>query len=449
MMHQTLTPFLLFIFLAGGGILTAFSTALLRLGKFQSKSLLKEKKSPLFFFYFLFERLFPTNEWENLYFIISFTKYILHLLYAISAFLFMDHYLPLSSTSPLLQENWAHISIYLIAIVALSIVLDFFMRLAATLWSKALFGLSAPLSSLYLLCFFPITGLLLKATTYFFQKFHIEENPGQYFLAKERLHEVLQDCGLANHLDTQDQKMLGSFFSFREKVAREIMVPRVDLFCLPATTTIREATKLFVEEDYSRIPVYKDHLDNIIGVLLFKDVLKIYKKNEEKNGTQDLLDSSLESIVKPVIYAPENKKIAHLFQELRTKQIHLAIIVNEYGGTEGIVTIEDILEEIVGDIEDEFDTEEDRSYWKLPDGSWVVDAKMSVVDIESKLEIKIPHHPEYETIGGFVFHRASTIPTKGWKLIHDHFKLEVLASNERFIEKVRITPIAAELLEKE
>ncbi len=448
-MHESLTPYLLLIFLSGASLLTTFSTALLRLGKFRCTTLLDEKKSHLFFFFFLFERLFPANEWENLYFIISFTKYILHILYAISAFLFLDHYLPLSTSHFLPEQNWAHIAIYLVGIVALSILLDFLMRLAATLRPKNLFELSAPLSSIYLFFFFPLTGLLLKATAYFFQKLHIEETPGQYFLAKDRLAEVLQDSGLSKLLDTQDQKMIHSFFSFREKVAREIMVPRVDLFCLPSTATIREATKLFVEEDFSRIPVYKDDLDNIIGVLLFKDVLKIYKKNEDKKDTQDLLNLTLESIAKPVIYAPENKKISHLFQELRTKQIHLAIIVNEYGGTEGIVTIEDILEEIVGDIEDEFDTEADRSYWKLPDGSWVVDAKMSIVDIESKLDVKIPHHPEYETIGGFVFHRASAIPSKGWKLIHDNFHLEVLASNERFIEKIRLIPIVSELLEKE
>ncbi len=442
------TPYLLLIFLGGAGLLTAFSTALLCLGKFQSKKHLEGKKSHLFFFYFLFQRLFATNEWENLYFIISFTKYILHILYATSALLFLDQYLP-SSLHFLSQKSWAHISLNLAGIVGLSLFLDFLSRLTAAVRPKLLFRLSTPISSLYLFVFFPITGFLLKATTYFFQKFHVEESPGRYFLNKDRLVEILKEAGLARELDTQDQKMIHSFFSFREKVAREIMIPRVDLFCLPATTSIREATKLFVEEDYSRIPVYKDHLDNIIGVLLFKDVLKIYKKNEDKKDTADLLNSTLESIVKPVIYAPENKKIAHLFQELRSKQIHLAIIVNEYGGTEGIVTIEDILEEIVGDIEDEFDTQEDRTYWKLPDGSWVVDAKMSIVDVESKLEIKIPHHPEYETIGGFVFHRASTIPSKGWKLIHDDFHLEVLASNERFIEKIRIRPVASELLEKE
>jgi CBS domain containing-hemolysin-like protein len=119
----------------------------------------------------------------------------------------------------------------------------------------------------------------------------------------------------------------------------------------------------------------------------------------------------------------------------------MAIVVNEYGGTEGIITIEDILEEIVGEIEDEFDTLEEELYSELPNGEWIVDAKMSIIDIESKLGIHLPHNPEYETIGGYVFHRAGTIPSKGWKLHHDKFELEVVSSSERCIDKIRIIPL--------
>jgi len=217
------------------------------------------------------------------------------------------------------------------------------------------------------------------------------------------------------------------------------MIPRINIVSIPADTTIREAAKLFLSEDYSRIPVYKDSLDHIIGVLMYKDILKTFAKSE--TASKGLLDASCESIVKSVIYAPENKKISHLFQEFKNKQKHMAIIVNEYGGTEGIVTIEDILEELVGEIEDEYDVEEERLFWKLPNGSWIVDAKMSIIDAEKQLNIHIPHNPEYETIGGFVFYRAGSIPSKGWRIHHDDFELEILISNERCIEKVRITPL--------
>ena len=134
------------------------------------------------------------------------------------------------------------------------------------------------------------------------------------------------------------------------------------------------------------------------------------------------------------------EKISQLLQEFRHKQIHLAIVVDEWGGTEGIVTIEDVLEELVGEISDEYDTSSELLYTKSPSGDWIVDAKMSIIDILEDLNISIPQGPEYDTIGGYIFHRAGTIPSKGWKIHHDDFELEVLGSNERAIEKIRITP---------
>jgi CBS domain containing-hemolysin-like protein len=218
-------------------------------------------------------------------------------------------------------------------------------------------------------------------------------------------------------------------------VAKEIMVPRVDIFSLSGDTPIQEAARLFALEGYSRIPIYKETLDQILGVALYKDLLKCLIPNA--SGVN--LDAPIESIAKPVLYAPENKKIAHLLQEFRSKQIHMAIIVDEYGGTEGIVTIEDILEELVGEIEDEYDIDS-KDFWQLPEGGWVVDAKMTLIDIESRIGIQIPESPDYETIGGYIFHCAGTIPSKGWKISHDAFDLEVLSSNERSLKKIKITP---------
>ena len=118
----------------------------------------------------------------------------------------------------------------------------------------------------------------------------------------------------------------------------------------------------------------------------------------------------------------------------------MAIIVDEYGGTEGIVTIEDILEELVGEIEDEYDTEDETLFKAHKTGEWIVDAKMSINDIEKELGVAIPHSPEYDTIGGYIFHRAGTIPAKGWRIHHENFELEILSSTERAIDKIRIIP---------
>lgn len=252
--------------------------------------------------------------------------------------------------------------------------------------------------------------------------------------------EILHESELDSYLDKNDQKLLLSLASFKERLAREVMVPRINLFSLPADMTIKEAAKSILPERYSRIPVYRETVDDIIGVLLYKDVLNLYVRGSEEKDKADQMNMPIEKLIKPILYAPETKKISQLLQEFRSKHIHLAIVVDEYGGTEGIVTIEDILEELVGEIADEYDVQEELQYAVSASGGWVVDAKMSINDIEQKLGVIIPASPEYDTIGGYVFHCAGSIPTKGWRIHHDDFDLEILSSTDRAIEKIKITP---------
>lgn len=379
--------------------------------------------------------MFPKQEWENLYFSISLSKHIYQLAYATSAFFFIF------STFPTLREtllttptahDWIPLLIFSGSIIAISIVLDFIARLLASAWSQTLLQITAPFSFFYLIILFPIIGLFLKLT----KKLMHHLPKGDYITPtdKTKLREMIIESELRHHLDLSDQKLISSFINFKERVAKEIMVPRVDLFSLSSDTPIREASGLFSQEGYSRIPIYKDTLDQIVGVVLYKDLLKCYAFPDQN------LDAMLETIAKPVIYSPENKKVSQLLQEFRSKQIHMAIIVDEYGGTEGIVTIEDILEELVGEIEDEYDIDEEHTFWEIPGGGWIIDSKMTLLDIADQIGIHIPTHPEYETLGGYVYHCAGTIPTKGWRLSHDKFDLEVISSNERALKKIKIQP---------
>ncbi len=417
-------------------VLTACSTTFLRLGKFKSKELLRSPHAPWFFFFPILRRFFPNQEWENLYFSISLTKHIIQLSYGITAFFY------LISASPHLyqtlieakaSQDFPRLVLIGLSLIAISLFLDYLVRLMSNLWAKQVLRLAAPLASLILLLFFPIVGLLLRLTSGLLRKVHMEEVAEQ-LTDNSKLREMISELDLQQHLDPSDRKLLSSFINFKERVAKEIMVPRVDLFALPKDTTIHEAAALFASEGYSRIPIYQESLDQITGVVLYKDLLRCYTQNQN-------LESPLQSIAKPVLYSPENKKITQLLQEFRSQQIHMAIIVDEYGGTEGIVTIEDILEEIVGEIEDEYDIGEERDFWEIPgESGWIVDAKMTLFDIEDQLGISIPSNPEYETIGGYVFHCAGTIPNKGWRLSHDNFDLEIVSSNERSIKKIKIIP---------
>ena len=419
---------LFFFFLIGAALLIAIQTAIFKIGKVQLDQILQKKYRRLFFYRYFFRRV-KKHPWENFNFLVSFTKNLLHLLYTLSLFLCF-----FSLFSKWTTIDWFYLTILISVTLMVAVFVDFFMRLLGSIYSQQVFKGLAPLATIYLLLFFPISSILMKIIEHFYQRPSSSQPT-----VKQSLQHILKDTGMIKLLDANDQKMLLSFATFREKVAREIMTPRIAIFSLPASTTIKEATKSFLEEDYSRIPIYEENLDSIQGVLMYKDILKLFGRSDKER--EALLNNTLESIVKPVIYAPENKRISHLFQEFKKKKIHMAIIVNEYGGTEGIVTIEDILEELVGEIADEYDTEEAKQFWQLPGGEFIVDAKMSIIDIENKINIRIPHHPEYETIGGFVFHRAGTIPSKGWKIHHDDFELEVLISNEKCIEKIRITPL--------
>jgi CBS domain containing-hemolysin-like protein len=161
------------------------------------------------------------------------------------------------------------------------------------------------------------------------------------------------------------------------------MIPRTEVFSLSATTTIREAAQKIKEEGYSRIPVYTQNLDTIIGLIMYKDLLNVTLGCVQNNQPAKL-DNSIETLVKPILFTPKTSKVSHLLHEFRRKQTHLAIVVDEYGGTEGLITIEDCLEEIVGEIADEYD-EEEGLYIAEADGGWIVDASMSLLDIQDRL----------------------------------------------------------------
>ena len=301
---------------------------------------------------------------------------------------------------------------------------------------KAL-AFSLPISSFLLFLSLPFSALFLIFTGK--EKDDEESDPLEE--VRETVAQIVQASEIKGKLDFSDKKLLASVLEFKDRIVREVMIPRIDLFCLPVTATIREAASQLIAEGYSRIPVYRESLDNIVGILMFKDILELYMECERGKKEPSLLDTTVETIAKNVFYTPETKKVSHLLQEFRTKKMHMAIVVDEYGGTEGVVTIEDILEEIVGEIADEYDVGDESLFTVQPgSGSWIVDARMSIFDAEDTFGIHIPQEGDYDTIGGYIYHKAGAIPPQGYCLTHEEFDLEILSSSERSIEKVRVSP---------
>ncbi len=420
-------------------------TALRNLHKRESKKQLN--LTGKLFFYRYFHALFFRQEIEELFFASTLTQNVLRFAYTLlSLFLLIQLRLmnwvfnPAGQTY-FLEINWPTGLLYLTGLFFLFFLIgDYLARIIGNRYSEITFQFCAPIASIFMLLLFPLTFLFLKfshafSKTVYFNPF-IEREPE----AKQEIIEMIEESNFSSaRLDPHDRKMIESVMDFKDRIAREVMVPRVDIFSLPHDTTIEEAAIFLHNEGYSRTPVYKNTLDNIIGVLMYKDILAKYMEFALTNDI-GILKAPISTLLKKVLYTPETKTISHLLQEFRKKQVHLAIIVDEYGGTEGIVTIEDILEQIVGEIADEYDEEEDL-FTPLPEGGWLVDARMTVYDIEEQFGIEIPQDGDYDTIGGYIFHETGTIPSKGFVLSKPDFEIEVIRSNDRRVEKLKIKPI--------
>lgn len=441
----------LIILLIGLFCLTAVNTAFRSLQRKESKKQLN--KAGKFFFYRYLSRLFShQQEYEDLYFASIFAQNVTRFCYAIVSILFLDKLQLITwSNDPQMQNsslslNWPWGVLSLIGLfLLLFIVGDSIARITGNRYPERSIRWTAPIVSAFLVILFPLTFLFLKffhilPRTIYFDPSH---EPTQE--AKQELIEIIEESNLNTHLDPHDKKLIEAVMAFKDRIAREVMVPRVDIFSLPDDITIEEAATLLYLEGYSRTPVFKDTLDNIIGVLMYKDVLAKYMEHARK-GDKAVLQSPISTLVKNVLYTPETKKISQLLQDFRKQQVHLAIIVDEYGGTEGIVTIEDILEEIVGDIADEYDQEE-ALFIPLSEGGWLIDSRMSILDVEEQLGLEIPQDGDYDTIGGYVFHEAGMIPGKGFTIRQTNFELEVIRSNDRRVEKLRIKSLVNPIIE--
>jgi putative hemolysin len=344
------SPLLAILFLFGSSLMTGVMTALQRIGKSQAELFASGQKGVGNYF-------FKKSHRDLLTFALSFSKNIYLICFTITAFGFAYQFLP---------EDFTPQSLILTAlcVLGISIVSDSIFKVLCLMRPETFFQMSCQLVSLLLLPLWPLSILLFKGLRTLFPISKESTN----FRIKDKILEILHDSEFAPHIETNDQKLIVSVVTFKERIAREVMVPRIDMFTLSSETSMKEALEAFVKEGYSRIPVWKESVDHIIGALYYKDLLKIYSTTHD---LEKQLATSIEKSLKPVVYTPETKKISQLLQEFRSKQIHMAIVVDEYGGTEGIVTIEDILEELVGEIADEYDYDEEALFTPCPreDGS--------------------------------------------------------------------------------
>ena len=238
-------------------------------------------------------------------------------------------------------------------------------------------------------------------------------------------------------IEEEGRKLLQSIVDFGDTLVREVMTPRPDMVAAAASATLAEVRALFEEQEYSRIPVYGENLDNILGLLYVKDLIHVRDASDAA-----ILQRDLPQLIRPATFVPETKRVADLLKEFQQKQTQIAIVVDEYGGTAGLATIEDLIEEIVGEIRDEYDVETEPVV-EQPDGSYVFSGKVNFDEVRERLDVEV--EPEgFETVGGYVLTRVGRVPATGERFELDGMEVEVLEAERRRIHRVRFKRLAPE-----
>jgi len=254
------------------------------------------------------------------------------------------------------------------------------------------------------------------------------------FITEDELVFVVEIGKKEGILEKEEGEFLSRILDMKNTDVREIMVPRVDMVCIEDDKNLLDLIELIKDEQFSRIPVYHETVDNIVGICYAKDVLSVI----DNMNFKDLDKAKVREIMRDVFFVPETMKISSLLKDFKKRKVHMAIVVDEFGGTSGIVTLEDILEYIVGEIMDEYDTDEISGIRKLGENLYVIDAKVPIADLEREIGVKFPK-TEFETIGGYLLELFERVPKVGEEMDVGKFHFKILAASRNRIDKIEVS----------
>jgi gliding motility-associated protein GldE len=284
-----------------------------------------------------------------------------------------------------------------------------------------------PLTLFYYI-FSPIVSIIHTLTQWLTSIFNVGKD--RLLLSEEELRSIV-DMGEEKGTLQQDEKeMIHSIFEFSETTVKEIMIPRIDMVCISIDSKLESLLSVIKKYLHSRIPLYKEKVDNIIGIIYSKDLLPFVNRKSNE-------DVNLEKLARPAYFVPEQKKIDELLREFQSQQIHMAIVVDEYGGTSGIVTLEDIIEEIVGEIQDEHDSEQPL-YQKISENEYLVDGGINLEEMNEELNLNLPTEEGVETLAGFLFGLFGSVPKEKQSVSYENTTFVIDNVIRRRITKVKI-----------
>jgi len=286
----------------------------------------------------------------------------------------------------------------------------------------------APFITVLMVAVSPIVKLVIRISNRLSVFMGGEALRGMPFITEEEIMTMV-DAGQEVGLIEEDEKeMIYSVFALGDTVAREVMVPRIDIVALDVETSLEDALDVVIRAGHSRIPTYEETIDNIVGVLYAKDLLQLWRDKREQVALRDIL--------RVPYFVPESKSVDELLEEMQQRKVHLVIVVDEYGGTAGVVTIEDIVEEIVGEIQDEYDAEE-PIFEQAGAGEFIFNARVDLDDVNHLMGAALPTEMD-DTLGGFIYSQLGKVPAPGETVRFDGLVIEVLTVTGRRIRKVRV-----------
>jgi CBS domain containing-hemolysin-like protein len=314
--------------------------------------------------------------------------------------------------------------LFLAAVVVATVFFDYVPRLLNFRGKNAVFKAFLPAARAFRALGAPI--LLLARDLV--EREEKEDRDGEREASDEEIETFLNEAREEGIIDKGEDELLRSVVEFGDTVVREIMTPRVAMVCIRKDATIDNLKDLIIREKYSRIPVYKDRVDNVEGMVMAKDIIE-YADDKHKG-------QSIEALVRPVLFVPESMEVADLLKELQKAKQKMAVVVDEHGGVSGLVTMEDLVEEIVGEIQDEYDTEESQIVQNGPD-DYTVSGGAEVEEMEELFDLELAED-DFITVGGLVTHALGRLPAKGEVLDIKGLKFEILDIDQKKIKKVRI-----------
>jgi CBS domain containing-hemolysin-like protein len=257
--------------------------------------------------------------------------------------------------------------------------------------------------------------------------------------AKQEIIQAATEGRAEGAVDDEEVEMIESVMELRETHAVEIMTPRTDIFALPTSMEWKIAAEQIFEAGHTRVPVYNGDLDHVVGILYAKDLLQ--------QVGQDQPPESLTAISRKPFFIPESKSLDDLLREFKARKVHMALVLDEYGGTAGLVTIEDILEEIVGDISDEYDLDEEQQIRVISETTAEIDGRLHVDELNDELGLELPEDEDYDTAAGFVIAQLGYIPHTGESFVEDGVEFVVLDADERKISRLRVRRLVQQVEE--